>query len=206
MKKIKQYLYIILPVILIQVLLITACSGPSSESNTPTPSPTETQTPGDTPTPTPDETAGPAQTPGDTDPPVTTLEDFALIYKEFRIEMNQNINEIINALGEPLGIFEAPSCAFDGIDRIFSYPGLQIHTYPAGDSDFIHTMSLRDDSTGTIEGIYLGDSLLLMLRAYGDDYELEFGMYTFTRGLTTLSFLVEDEVIESITYGFLIDN
>ena len=71
---------------------------------------------------------------------------FALDYGGFTIHMDQNMAEVKEALGEPLGEFEAPSCAFDGVDRIFRYPGIQIHTYPDGEADFVHTISLRDDS------------------------------------------------------------
>jgi len=111
----------------------------------------------------------------------------------------------LEKLGEPLGVFEAPSCAFDGIDRIFSYPGIQIHTYPKGDDDYVHTISLRDDSVRTQGGICLGLSPNVVVLAYGDDYELENGMYTYTRGLTTLEFFVEDDMVIGITYGLILD-
>jgi len=93
------------------------------------------------------EPAPPAEEP----PPAAPQEppEFALIYKDTLIEMDQDMTYVLEKLGEPLGVFEAPSCAFDGIDRIFSYPGIQIHTYPKGDDDYVHTISLRDDSVRT---------------------------------------------------------
>ena len=119
--------------------------------------------------------------------------------------MDQNIQEVLNAFGEPLGVFEAPSCAFDGIDRIFSFPGLQIHTYPLDDDDFIHTVSIRDDSIMTENGIYLGNSWAAVLAAYGSDYSQEFGMFTFIKGDTKLQFLVEDDMVVAITYGLIMN-
>ena len=132
--------------------------------------------------------------------------DFALLFNDFLIEMGQNITYVISALGEPLNIFEAPSCAFDGIDRVFLDPGVQLHTYPVGDDDLIHTISIRDDSLRTTEGrLVLGSSLQAMLEAYGDEYEHETGMYTFTRGQTTLQFFIDDGIITGITYGLIIE-
>jgi len=122
------------------------------------------------------------------------------------IEMNQNIDHVISKVGEPLGVFEAPSCAFDGTDRIFSYPGLQIYTYPVGDEDFIHTIGFFDDSVRTAEGgIRLGAGLQAVIDAYGEDFIVDTGMYKFTRGLTSLEFLVDDDMVIGISYGYKIE-
>ena len=122
------------------------------------------------------------------------------------IDMNQNIDYVISNVGEPLGIFEAPSCAFDGIDRIFSYPGLQLYTYPHGDDDLIHTIGFFDDSVRTAEGgIRLGAKLQAVTDAYGDDYVVDTGMYKFTRGSTSLEFLIDDDMVIGITYGYKIE-
>jgi len=148
--------------------------------------------------------ADPNLPPTDEEEPVE-IPDFALKVGDFLIEMDQNINSVISALGEPQGIFVAPSCAFDGEDRIFQYPNIQIHTYPKGNNDHVHTISLRDDTIRTTEGrIYLGSSLQEMLGAYGDDYEYDNDMYKYTRGLTTLEFFVEDDIVIGITYGLII--
>jgi len=148
--------------------------------------------------------ADPNQPPVHEDEPAE-IPDFALKVDGFLIEMDQNITYVLGALGEPQGIFVAPSCAFDGEDRIFQYSNIQIHTYPKGDDDYVHTISLRDDSIRTTEGrIYLGSSLQDVLDAYGDDYEYDNDMYKYTRGLTTLEFFIEDDIVIGITYGFII--
>lgn len=182
------------------ILMIAACTNESNTNETyvpyqPAPPTQTTQTPppappAETPTPPPAAPTGPA---------------FALTVNNFTIYMDQNIQEVLDAFGEPLGVFELPSCAFDGIDRIFSFPGLQIHTYPLDDSDFVHTVSIRDDSILTQNGIYLGNSWEDVLAAYGSDYDHEFGMFTFTKGVTKLQFLVEDDMVVAITYGLIMN-
>ena len=184
---------------------MSACSSGEVE-DTPdvpeqAPQETESTTSSDTTTADPDEDGlAPVEDVEPDEPPL-----FALKVGDFLIEMDQNIEEVLAALGEPQGVFVAPSCAFDGEDRIFQYPSVQIHTYPKGDDDFVHTISLRDDTVRTTEGrIYLGSSLQSVLDAYGDDYEHESGMYTYKRGPTTLEFFVEDDTVMGITYGLII--
>ena len=121
------------------------------------------------------------------------------------IEMDQNMVDVIEMLGTPMGEFVIPSCAFDGYDRVFSFPGIQIHTYPLGDDDFVHTISLRDDTVTTKNGIFLGRSFVDVKEAYGDEFTQEYGMVTFTRGQTTLSFLIENNMVIAITYGLTLD-
>ena len=140
----------------------------------------------------------------DDEPEVTP--DFALKVDDFLIEMDQDFTYVLAALGEPLDEFEAPSCAFDGIDRIFLYPDFEVRTYPKGGSDHVHTIVFTNDLVRTTEGnIRLGASLQSVIDAYGDDYKHDAGMYTFTRGLTTLEFLVDDDIVTNILYGFIIE-
>ena len=128
---------------------------------------------------------------------------FALDYYGFTIQMDQNMEEVLGALSEPLGIFEAPSCAFEGIDRIYRFPGMQIHTYPLGEEDFVHTISIRDDSIFIHGDIYMGNSWEDVTAVYGDGYEQDVDMFTYTRGSTTLSFLVEEGNVTAITFGLI---
>jgi hypothetical protein len=133
-------------------------------------------------------------------------DDFALEVNGFLIEMDQDMSYVLDALGEPLGEFVAPSCAFDGEDRIFQYPSIQIHTYPVGDFDRVHTISLRDDNIRTSEGgIRLGASFEDVIAAYGDDYVQDFNIHRFTRGRTKLEFYIHDGVVLGITFGLIIE-
>jgi len=123
------------------------------------------------------------------------------------IDMNENISFVIEKLGDPLGIMVLPSCAFDGDDRIYRYPGAELYTYPIGEEDFIHTVSFYDDTIRTAEGgIRLGSRLQAILDAYGDNYEFDAGMYKFIRSNTSLEFLVSDDMVIGITYRYKIDD
>ena len=128
---------------------------------------------------------------------------FIFEFRSTSIHLGQNMAEILNAIGEPLGVHETPSCAFDGFDRIFMFPGVQFHTFPDGDDDFLQIISIWDDSVTTCEGVFLGSGWEDVLAAYGTDYSQDFSIFTFERGGTTLSFFVESDVVVEISYSLI---
>ena len=130
---------------------------------------------------------------------------FDFYFRGATIVLNQNMTEVLDALGEPAGIRQTPSCAFDGYDRIFGFGAINIHTYPVGDEDFVQIISIRDDSITTRNGIRLGDSWDRVLDAYGSDYVQDFSIFTFTRGNTELSFFVDDGMVVEITYALVME-
>lgn len=140
-----------------------------------------------------------------TDPsqPQEQTAEFIFETSGLSIRFGENAAPIIRALGEPQNYFESPSCAFDGIDKIYYYNGFELFTFPKGDEDFVLSVNLTDDSVTTKEGIYLGMTLEKVIAAYGEDFDQNFGQYTYTRGGATLSFLIEDNKIVVITYTYI---
>ena len=114
--------------------------------------------------------------------------------------MNEEVSPILSGLGEYSNYAETPSCAFQGLDKIYSYNGFDLYTYPKDDVDYVNSIYFIDESVSTPEGIHLGSAEEEMLAAYGEDYLEEFGVYTYTKEKSTLSFIVTDGVIESIEY------
>lgn len=121
------------------------------------------------------------------------------------IYMNANAAPIVEALGEPLSFFEAPSCAFQGLDKIYYYSGFELSTYPIGEEDYISSIDFVDDSVTTKEGLYIGASKDEMIQAYGDKYQEEGGMYTYALENSNLTFIIEDDIITAITYIAIVE-
>ena len=130
---------------------------------------------------------------------------FEFTFRGTVISLNQNMAEVLDSLGEPTGVRQTPSCAFEGYDRIFGFGAINVHTYPIGDEDFVQIISIRDDSVTTPGGIRLGDTWVRVVGVYGDDYTQDFNIFTFTRGDTTLSFYVDDGVVLEITYALVME-
>lgn len=77
---------------------------------------------------------------------------------DLTIEMNAPADPIIQALGTAKGSYEAPSCAFDGMDVVYSYPGFEVLTYAKDGDAKISGIVLREDVYATPEGALVGMS------------------------------------------------
>lgn len=108
---------------------------------------------------------------------------------------------VLEQLGEPVSYFEAASCAFEGLDKTYTYDHFRIETYPDGDTDVIASIIFLDDLTQTKEGISIGMTKEEMEETYGTDYEEKQGMLVYTKDGKHLSFLLEYGVIQSIEYS-----
>ena len=111
---------------------------------------------------------------------------------------------VLSGLPEPRDIFESPSCAFEGMDITYFYPGFELTTYPENGREHVLSVVFTDDGVTTPEGVYLGGALADMEKAYGGGYERSGGQYTYTRGAGSLIFTIEDDIIAGIMYTMII--
>ena len=116
------------------------------------------------------------------------------------IAIDANMADVLAALGESQSYFEAASCAFDGLDKTYTYSGFIITTRPDGEEDFVNSILLTDDSVTTPEGAYIGCTLDQVTAAYGAAEPSETGVLAYTKGSTTLNFILKDDVVASIEY------
>ena len=129
-----------------------------------------------------------------------TKEDFAVVVNDIRIELGTDINEIVEQLGEPDDYIQARSCLHDGDDKIYTYGGIVIYTYPQGKNDVVYIVEYIGEEK-TPSGIGLGSTLTDLEEAYGCDY-LEDAFYTtYELGANaTISFQFENEEIVYIEF------
>lgn len=121
-------------------------------------------------------------------------------YDGITMAMYNEAAPILEGLGDEMDYFEAESCAFQGMDKIYTYGGFELHTHEIDGVDYVSSIIFLDDSVSTKEGIYLYSSLEDVLEAYGDNYSEEYGLYTFEKEDSKLSFLIEDDEVTSIEY------
>ena len=115
------------------------------------------------------------------------------------VALNENMEDALSDLGDPLSYFESASCAFDGLDKQYTYSGFEITTRPEEDGDYVNSILLTDDSAATAEGVYIGCTPEQVSAAYGEGEETAGGL-KYTRGDTALSFIIEDGKVVSIEY------
>lgn len=141
---------------------------------------------------------------GDATAPVqsnnTSLDDYVFEYKGVKIAPDMNTNEFLAALGDPLHYYEVKSCAFEGMDKIYTYTSFEISTYPNGANDLVSSIYFKDDTVTTQEGAYLGMAKSDVLALYGSNYTESAGAYVYSKGGMELRFIFDGETLASIEY------
>lgn len=130
----------------------------------------------------------------------TNIKGYVFTFDETVVEVDADAAIVIEKLGEPISYFEAPSCAFEGLDKIYTYNSFEIDTYPIGDMDHISAIIFKDDSVMTTEGIGIGDSMEKLEQTYGSDFEREGGVIVYNKDEMKLCFILQEDAIISIEY------
>lgn len=116
-----------------------------------------------------------------------------------QIVIDADAASIIEALGEPASYYEAASCAFDGLDKFYTYGSFEVDTYPDGDKDKISAVILKDDMVSTPEGIAIGASREDVVAKYGEGTE-QSGALVYAKGGMELRFILQEGAVASIEY------
>lgn len=131
----------------------------------------------------------------------TSLDDYVFVYNGVTIAPDMNTKEFLDALGEPLHYYEVKSCAFEGMDKIYTYTSFEVSTYPNGADDLVSYIYFKDDTITTEEGAYLGMAKADVLAMYGDGYVESAGVYVYSKGGMELRFIFDGETLASIEYA-----
>ncbi|MHB8963597.1 MAG: hypothetical protein ACYC5K_10650 [Saccharofermentanales bacterium] len=116
------------------------------------------------------------------------------------IAMHAPAAAILDQLGEPKEYFEAPSCAFQGIEKTYVYTSFSLYTYELEGADHVASIVILDDSITTKEGVSIGDPLSKVTSVYGDGFVKSVGLYTYETKTMKLNFIVADDSVTSIEY------
>jgi len=116
------------------------------------------------------------------------------------VKLNAEMAPIVEALGEPDNYFESESCAFQGLDKVYTYGSVVITTYPLEEIDYVYTIELKDDTVETAEGIYIGATKDDVTSAYGEPSEDTGIAYVYEKGESKLSVIFEGDTVSSIVF------
>ena len=128
---------------------------------------------------------------------------YALTIDGKNVQIGMTGEDLIGLLGETGNVFEAPSCAGQGIDYTYTYAGgsVEITTVPnAQGVNLIDAMIIKDDLLSTPEGICLTMTMDDMTKAYGDSYTTMGNAYVYEKDGMQLQFIIENDEITSIQY------
>lgn len=119
---------------------------------------------------------------------------------ELEISMKQDASEVLSVLGKAVSFYEAQSCKHQGKEKVFTYEGFELSTYPSGNADYVKSIWFLGEETQTPEGIHIGSSIEDMVEAYGEDYVEKQGRYSYTSEEVILTFYTKKGLISGIEY------
>lgn len=128
------------------------------------------------------------------------VETYTYVQGDVTIAVNAEMAPVAEQLGEPTGYFESESCAFQGMDKVYTYGSIVISTYPEDDTDYILSIELKDDTVSTPEGISIGDAKDTVVSAYGEPSLETDAALSYQKGDCTLAFILDGNVVDGITY------
>ncbi|MBE6764889.1 MAG: hypothetical protein IJP10_04375 [Clostridia bacterium] len=147
----------------------------------------------------------PASSSGSAAPAADTTDTAAYVftYNSVAIPMDAPAAPIVAQLGEPLSYFESESCAFEGIDKTYTYQSFVLNTYPKDGVDYVSSVRLTNDTVSTAEGIYIGSTLDSVNAAYSGSFTVGETGCSFKAGNMTLSFILDAATgnVTSIKYS-----
>lgn len=138
------------------------------------------------------------------DDPAPAFEGFALTVGEVRLLPGETA-DIEALLGKANDRLTAPSCVHEGDDTVYYYDGFEVVTSPSAAGDYIISVTVSGEGIAAEEGFAVGDAFSSVDSLGAADEDLsapDFGRYVYTRGDTSLTLLVTDDVISSITYAY----
>jgi hypothetical protein len=116
------------------------------------------------------------------------------------VSVNAAMAPIAEALGEPTSYFESESCAFQGLDKTYTYGSVVISTYPVDGEDFVYTIELKDDTVETTEGICIGSTKDDVTAAYGTASSETDTALSYEKDDSVLAFIFDGDSVANITY------
>ncbi len=118
-----------------------------------------------------------------------------------KIEMSSDAAKVVDELGEADEYFESESCAFEGLDKVYTYPGFKLNTYPKDDKDYVLSVVFMDDTVSTDEGISIGSTKDEVTEAYGNASEESASKLVYEKGDTELVIGLSGDSVSSVEIG-----
>ncbi|MBE6535870.1 MAG: hypothetical protein E7677_04535 [Ruminococcaceae bacterium] len=130
----------------------------------------------------------------------TDKEELYVEYKNVKIVMGADADEIIDALGEPIDSYEIGDCGGLGAQVLYSYPSLDVYVLESKSGDVIDAISFRDDIVTTNEGVYIGMDINEAKELLGEPDGETDKQLDYKKGDFTVSVLFADGAVSAISY------
>lgn len=141
----------------------------------------------------------PAIESGSKEPPAV-VDEYAFLHGSVVVQPTAPADDARTLLDQALETGEAPSCVFEGLDKVYYFDGFEIQSGLVNNVELITGVILVDSTVETREGLRIGMSKDDMLSIYGDDYREDFGQYIYEDDDVELIVIVFNDEVISISY------
>lgn len=131
--------------------------------------------------------------------------------KDFKVEYTINKITVVpgtefdlikDSFGEPVDYTEAASCYFDGMDKMFTYEGFEVRTYPKDGKDYIQDLCISTDNFKAEGDVTVGSSIDDVKAVYGEDFKQTGSMYKYMiEGNKYIYFFVLNDAVKYFGYA-----
>lgn len=108
---------------------------------------------------------------------------------------------VLGKPSDPAKYYEAASCAYDGLDKIYTYDTIAVYTYPSGSKDYILEIDLLA-SGKTAAGIKIGSTLAQVEAAYGTAHTAQGLNIVYTDGKIAMVFQMDNGIVKQISLTY----
>lgn len=130
----------------------------------------------------------------------SSYEGYVFVSNGVSVEVDGDFSRFEAGLGEPANYYEAPSCAFGDLDKVYTYGGFEIDTYQTEGVDYVSAVIFLDDSVATPEGLCIGDSADKVTELYGEATAADDAQMTYEKGGMKLVILLKEGTVSTIEY------
>ena len=101
-----------------------------------------------------------------------------------QIRLGAPADDVIPTLGEPTDYMEAPSCVFDGMDKIYTFDNAySLYVVHGADGrEYIHEFNVISDAVAMVVGdtaLTIGSSVDDLIAAFGEPEDESYGVYNY---------------------------
>lgn len=123
------------------------------------------------------------------------------------IYLNEQMDEVLQRIGEPEKYEEAESCLYNGMDKSYTYDSMIINTYPMHGIDYISSIEIIGAGAEILDNAAVGDSVDSILTYYDENDLIMIDMYYMyeTEGYGIV-FYRDGDVIKEIEIYYIDDN
>ena len=130
-------------------------------------------------------------------------ENYSFVSGNAVIRMGEPAAAVLQALGTPVKpVMEMDSCAYQGKEKIYTYPGFELGVGPStdGKQEVITSLYVLDNTVATPENIRFGSAAADVKAAYGAPASEDYGSLHYRKGCTELVIYQTGSKVDGIEY------